>query len=233
MLAARRPSLPGQLEGGCGTPVRPLEAARPDDPPLLRLYNTSDPPGVAPQRRVRTAARLEAVCPSVRDRGWRRGTRMSPCPSTGRLGEPVRLLVGVLSDPGNPARRHGIRQSWLRWSVGRAVATCFVLGRRLPGRAASDIAALDAEAAEFGDVLWLPSVSDGCSGRWMSLAKAHAFWRAAAALLPESDAPPRYVVKVDDDSFLHLPNLIADLRQLGCLTHVVYGRTAWCARGTR
>ena len=152
---------------------------------------------------------------------------MTPCTPGGPHG-PVRLLVGILSDPGNPERRRGIRDTWLRWGVGRAVMSCFGLGRRLPGRTAEHLAALDAEATAEKDILWLPNVSDGCSGRWMSIAKAHAFWRAAAEMLPP-DSNARYVVKADDDGFVHLPNVLADLRLLSCVTHLVYGRIAWCA----
>ena len=41
----------------------------------------------------------------------------------------VKLLVGVLIDPNNCARREAIRATWMRFpSVGRSVLACFVCG---------------------------------------------------------------------------------------------------------
>ena len=59
----------------------------------------------------------------------------------------------------------------------------------------------------------------------LSLPKTFGWWRAAAALAARGTAV-RWVAKVDDDSFVHLPNLEAGLRRLHCHRHLYLGSFA-------
>lgn len=141
----------------------------------------------------------------------------------------ISLLVGVLSPPANSLQREAIRESWMRWeSVGTSVLVCFVIGRlHVPP---ATLARADRESTERRDILWLPNTADGC---YLTVSKIHDFWLAASARLSPANASRgsglQHVAKVDEDSFLHLPNLQADLRRLSCAGHVhlYYGGGAW------
>ena len=125
----------------------------------------------------------------------RRATCADDGPALAAVG--VRLLVGVLIDPSNCARREAIRRTWMRWAgVGRRSLVCFVFGRK--GLPAAMLASLDAEAAAHGDILWLPRTTDGC---FLSISKVHDWWRAAAALQDPGEgrrATLTHAAKVDD-----------------------------------
>ena len=113
----------------------------------------------------------------------------------------------------------------MRWeAVGRSVHVCFLIGQRdLPkGRRR----AVEAEAARHGDIFML-DVADRVV---LTLPKTFGWWQAAALLLApaaaEGASSPLWVAKVDDDSFVHLPNLEAGLRRLHCRRHLYYGHFA-------
>ena len=128
----------------------------------------------------------------------------------------VWLLMGVHTSPVNRVRRDAIRKSWATWTT-TGSAVCYVLGvRGLSGSVDNLVAA---EASERGDVLRLPHVNDG--GCHMTIQKAHAWWAWAA----NSSVP--YLGRVDDDTYVHLPNLEATLRPLHCHAHLVYGMLAY------
>lgn len=63
-----------------------------------------------------------------------------------------------------------------------------------------------------------------------SFSKQLAWWRAAKRLLAVGcgtlGCPSRtaYAAKVDDDTFLHVPRLLADLGALACAPNLYYGR---------
>ena len=102
------------------------------------------------------------------------------------------LLVGVHSTASGRQRRDGIRASWLQWAS-RATRVCFLVGARELEPAV--LAAVEAEAAELGDVLLLRDVADRCV---LSLPKTFAWWRLAASMV---DMAPSiaHVAKTDDD----------------------------------
>ena len=114
----------------------------------------------------------------------------------------------------------------MRWeAVGRSVHVCFLIGQRdLPQRRRRAVAA---EAARHGDIFML-DVADRVV---LTLPKTFGWWQAAALLLApaaaEGASSPLWVAKVDDDSFVHLPNLEADLRLLHCAPHLHYGHLAF------
>ena len=60
----------------------------------------------------------------------------------------------------------------------------------------------------------------------MHISKLHGWWARAAAFV-RAVGTLRYVAKVDDDAYLHLPNLHHDLRRLDCVEHWVYGTIGW------
>ena len=130
-----------------------------------------------------------------------------------RLAESVQLLVGVLTAPGNRDRREAIRTTWGR--PGQTVAVCFVLGAR--GMKPAQLAELEAERRQHGDLILLGDATDGCSTA-VSIGKAFAWWRHAASLLPGRDGAlsRALVAKTDDDSYLRLPQLLGALGTLHC-----------------
>ena len=134
----------------------------------------------------------------------------------------AQLLVGVQTAPAHSQRRAAIRASWMQWeSVGRSVVVCFLIGR--DGLSKARARSLEAEAALYRDVLLL-DVADRVV---LSLPKTFGWWQAAAALIAQGTAV-RWVAKVDDDSFVHLPNLEAGLRRLHCHPHLYLGSFARC-----
>jgi len=134
----------------------------------------------------------------------------------------VALLVGVMTGPAHEERRRAIRRTWKRWASSR-VLVCFILGRR--GLKKSQLRTLDAETLTHRDIIWLPNAAD----EGIPTLKGYAWWTYAASLLPYSCAENglRYVAKVDDDSFVNLRNLEADVNLLHCRPNVYYGHMAY------
>jgi hypothetical protein len=212
-----------------------------DGNPLLRPYNTSSSPWTAASIPVRGLRRPWVCCDGARlcDRAleqiWQRPkpTVARPANACGLHGHnpgTVVLLLGVMSGPAHKDRRSAIRQTWMRWaSVGSAVAACFVVGNyRLP---LGYEAALHAERARHNDDLLLLPVQDGRTPA-ITIEKAHAWWRAAARLLAvfhdDQSVATRFVGKVDDDSFVHIPRLLTTaMLGLGCDTHIYFGALAF------
>jgi hypothetical protein len=117
------------------------------------------------------------------------------------------MLIAVQTGPFNKGRRDGVRASWKRWEADTpGVLVCFLIGR--VGVSEAVLSALDAEDAEHRDVLWLPNATDA----GVPTIKGYHWWTTAARLLPPpgSKRGLRIVAKVDDDSFLHIGNLVAD-----------------------
>ena len=102
-------------------------------------------------------------------------------PAAIRAAVGLRLLIGVMTGPTHTARRDAIRTTWMLWATDRAdTLVCFILGRR--GLSASQQAFLDVEAAQHRDVFWLGNITD----EGVPTLKGHAWWSAAASLLPGS-----------------------------------------------
>jgi len=157
----------------------------------------------------------------------------------------VRLLIGVIVGPYDVSRREAIRSTWKRWAYGYDdVLVCFVIG--LEGVPTSQVTALKVEARhrQQHDLLLLPNAPDACV---LSLKKLHEWWRAAArttslpsnasnAAVDQSTALASagsaaddtvYVAKVDDDSFIHIPNLLNELSRVSCVGPLHLGAIAW------
>lgn len=171
----------------------------------------------------------------------------------------IRLVLGITSAPDKHGikRRQGIRQTWLRWAADRRSGTvaCFVVG--LKGVKPRERKRLDAEMAQHGDVALLPYVRDG-DGPFVTISKLHAWFRLATeqlGLISKGDAEHsdslrsvlggggyasaasrttiRHIAKVDDDTFLHLPVMQADLDALHCQRHIYYGHFAFAGYNPR
>jgi hypothetical protein len=141
-----------------------------------------------------------------------RGRAAPSCSMDGDSARDVHLLIGVLSAPRSLLMRDAIRRSWMQWeAVGQSVLACFVVGRQHVQPAL--LHQLDEEARQWHEMLFLHETADGC---YLTVQKIVAWWRAAATLAATRLPALRYVAKVDEDSFVHLPNLEADLHRLSC-----------------
>ena len=135
------------------------------------------------------------------------------------------VFLGVMSGPKHAARRDGLRNSWLRWVNDATVMdACFVVGVGGGGPRMSD--ALKDEEAKHKDLMLLRGFKDGVTPA-ITIAKAHAFWRAASKLLAHNSLL-RFIGKVDDDSFVHVPRLLsAALLGMGCSRNIYFGAMAF------
>jgi hypothetical protein len=175
--------------------------------------------------------RIEDLCPNVLpqlpkpiNHGERAATCADDAATLAAAG--VWLLIGVQTGPSNAARRAGVRRSWKRWEDEQpGVLICFLLGRL--GLRRKALMALDAEDAAHKDILWLPNATDA----GVPTIKGYHWWQAAHRLLPPPGSTDgrgvRIAAKVDDDSFLHVGNLVKDLRRLHCVPHLHYGNMAY------
>ena len=111
----------------------------------------------------------------------------------------ILLALGILSGGGHTELRDAARQTWLRFApVGQSVVRASRSAWRLR---LGD--ALHAEAARHADLIFVnaTAVADG------SAMQAFGWWFAAPARLPRAT----YIGKTDDDSFVHIPRLLAHL----------------------
>ena len=111
----------------------------------------------------------------------------------------------------------------MRWdSVGYSSLACFAVGtKRLPPERATS---LRTEAVGSRDLVLFANVADECV---LSIPKIYAWWKHAASLLAHPASAITHVAKVDDDSFLHVPNLEHHLHLMSCFPRLVYGTIAF------
>eukprot|EP00964_Phaeocystis_antarctica_P101489 scaffold66950_cov60-Phaeocystis_antarctica.AAC.2 len=144
-------------------------------------------------------------------------------PPTTAQQQQLLLLVGVPSSPTatGTRRRAAIRAGWMRDErVGRQVAVCFLLSSLTPQ---PQLAALQAEAAEYRDVLLLDAPETGMllrnntrysgyskKGRGMPTFKQYRFFQHAA----QHWAAAPFVAKFDDDTAPSLRLLLPLLASL-------------------
>eukprot|EP00325_Prymnesiales_sp_UTEX-LB-985_P022349 CAMPEP_0174731992 /NCGR_PEP_ID=MMETSP1094-20130205/58568_1 /TAXON_ID=156173 /ORGANISM="Chrysochromulina brevifilum, Strain UTEX LB 985" /LENGTH=361 /DNA_ID=CAMNT_0015934445 /DNA_START=36 /DNA_END=1121 /DNA_ORIENTATION=- len=132
----------------------------------------------------------------------------------------IRLLAGVLSDPKSGARRRkAIRRSWMTWpGVGTQMIVCFALGKRQLSKRAR--ASMSGE-----DVLWLDVDEIGV----LSIPKVLAWWRAASRAAHLFT----HTVKLDDDTFVHVPHLLAELTSASLAPYLCLGPIAYSGYNAR
>lgn len=136
------------------------------------------------------------------------------------------LAVGVVSAPEFELRRLGIRSTWLQYpNVGVSVRF-LIRSRNAPPTVAR---ALALENKTHNDILGLDSIAwneTRLRGPVLCLA---AWLRYAAAALPHA----RFVAKVDDDTYIHTPQLERMLRAVLVQSSAESGRVYmgvlnWC-----
>lgn len=132
----------------------------------------------------------------------------APLPGAG-----IRLLAGILSAPRSGAhRREAIRKTWMRWpGVGTQMVVCFALGSHHLSKRARASMSRD-------DVMWLDVDEIGV----LSIPKVLAWWQAAAQAMHLFT----HAVKLDDDSFVHVPNLITELSHSAAAPYLCLGPLA-------
>jgi hypothetical protein len=119
--------------------------------------------------------------------------------------------------------------------VGARLAVCFLVSAHYE---ASTLGRLEAEAAQHGDLLFLPEHETPAilthatryskyakKGRGMPTFKQWAFFRHAAALLPSVP----FVGKLDDDSALNPPLLLGMLEHMTCKPRLFIGSINWAS----
>lgn len=134
------------------------------------------------------------------------------------------MLIGVMSSPAHEARRQAIRQSWMRWvRDASSVDACFAVGTH--NLTEHESRALWDEVKLEADLMLMRSVDDGGT-KAVTIDKAYEWWRLAASMLQRNTAL-RYVAKVDDDSFVHIPRLLMTAQLgIGCDEFIYFGAMA-------
>lgn len=136
------------------------------------------------------------------------------------------LAVGILSAPEFTERRMGVRASWLRWPdvASGVVATRFAL-RCLHAPPWLE-QMLQLEERRYSDTVCLEVAHNETRLRGPVLMLAA--WLAHA---PRAFPTARFVAKVDDDSYVHLPRLVGLLRNVPTAypsaSRVYIGKLAW------
>ena len=133
----------------------------------------------------------------------------------------LRLLLGVLSapTPGSRETRDVIRKTWLTAAT-REIQACFVIG----SVGVADLASLDSEADHLGDLHFVQA-REGV----LRTSKVFLWFLAAArvALVMQVSNTLEWVGRVDEDTFVHLPSLSAELDRYRCAPYVCYGAMAF------
>ncbi len=132
---------------------------------------------------------------------------------------PVRILVGIWSVADKYELRHVIRKLYLRQQqslIGDNVDFKFIIGTPPPYKWYSDklMSQLILENDTYGDIIILDVIEN------MNDGKAYYFWKWVGDHF--SSLQYDYVVKTDDDVFIHFQNLALNLRPLS-RNYLYYG----------
>eukprot|EP00747_Dinoflagellata_sp_TGD_P074878 gnl/TRDRNA2_/TRDRNA2_158500_c0_seq4.p1 gnl/TRDRNA2_/TRDRNA2_158500_c0~~gnl/TRDRNA2_/TRDRNA2_158500_c0_seq4.p1 ORF type:complete len:338 (-),score=23.42 gnl/TRDRNA2_/TRDRNA2_158500_c0_seq4:8-1021(-) len=133
------------------------------------------------------------------------------------------IAINVGAKPEFIERRMEVRASWMQHQMcrpgGPVNVLFYVAGENLSANISRD---LDEEQATYGDILHLP-VQDGYdNSNKKTVALLHWFAR-------EDPAP--FLMKIDDDSFPHLDQLMDLLSMYEMCSHVYMGQMAYCTPG--
>ncbi|KAJ1074097.1 hypothetical protein K5549_017566, partial [Capra hircus] len=127
------------------------------------------------------------------------GLRRSPCLPNHTVAN-ASLFLAIKSQPGHVERRAAIRSTWGRagsWANGRQLKLVFLLGLAGPAPPAQLLAY---ESREFDDILQWDFAEDFFN---LTLKELH-LQRWVAAACPQA----HFVLKGDDDVFVHVPNVL-------------------------
>lgn len=119
-------------------------------------------------------------------------------------------LVGVFSVTNGHPRRSEIRETYLKF-LPQSVDFFFILGK--PKHNESILHLMD-ENKTYGDIIVLPTVEN------MNKGKSWHYFKYVV----ECGRNYKYIIKADDDVFLHLPNLAKKLESFGDRKSVYYGK---------
>jgi len=119
------------------------------------------------------------------------------------------LFVAVFTVAKNSRRRALVRASLKAFGLANQVSTYFVMGKTQ----ANDLAA---EQQQYGDLMILTCEENMNEGKTLH------FFREASELYP----PHQFYLKVDDDTYLHLPDALSTILSHRPLAPLYYGRAA-------
>ena len=142
-------------------------------------------------------------------------TSTTVCPALA-LPWPSLAMLGILTVAGNLERRILIRQTWLANRPADIRAT-FLLGADQWSKV------IESEAAATKDLCIVPETSAFVDTYEHGDQKAFAFLRAVLRYLPLTP----FIMLADDDAYIYLPRVRADLQTVRSVPHVVYGALLW------
>ena len=119
------------------------------------------------------------------------------------------LFVAVFTVAKNSRRRALVRASLKAFGLANQVSTYFVMGKTQ----ANDLAA---EQQQYGDLMILTCEENMNEGKTLH------FFREASETYP----PHQFYLKVDDDTYLHLPDALSTILSHRPLAPLYYGRAA-------
>ncbi|CAG7838405.1 unnamed protein product [Allacma fusca] len=120
---------------------------------------------------------------------------------------PLFALVVVISEIGHEEERHVIRETWYKWTEKENVRVVFFLG--VPPNQDIQNSGINDEVAEFNDVV----VDDFEENYYLLSAKVLRMFKWFTTTYPHEGTRPKFLIKVDHDVFLNIPNLVKHLKR--------------------
>jgi hypothetical protein len=127
---------------------------------------------------------------------------------------PLFALVVVISEIGHFEERHAIRETWYKWTESENVRVVFFLG--VPPNQDVQTSGINDEVAEFNDVI----VDDFEENYYLLSAKVLRMFKWFLTTYPHEQSRPTFLIKVDHDVFLNIPNLVHYLKKEEAQHHV-------------
>ena len=123
----------------------------------------------------------------------------------------------AMSGPASHRQRHAIRHSWMRWSsVGQFAFVGFVVGAR------TNLTLARSVRAEAATVRRSRRPAQCYRARWRLPQREEGLFRIENAAAQLRRPWFTRVAKVDDDSFVNVELLLAEVRRFSCVEHVLW-----------